>query len=175
MNQLLEWLSHLFQSWKFWIVVAPWESGVRIRLGRVARNLAPGPHWRIPFLDQITLINTRLRIASTPPVTMPAGPGKVRMTSATVGYRIADPNAAMLRYSHPETAVLSLTQAEIASGVKAELAFERMRTALGGHGIAVEFVRYVEDVEVRAYRLLNNHWGLSQGDAAEPVGHVERY
>lgn len=175
MNQLFEWLAHLVTSWKFWIVVAPWEVGVRIRLGHVSRNLAPGPHWRVPFLDQITLINTRLRIASTPPVTI-AGTrkGKVRTTTATVGYRISDPNAAMLRYSHPETAVLSLAQAEVAAGATPGDAGDRLHTALCGHGIAVEFVRYVEDVEVKAIRLLNNSWGLSQG-TCDPIGHVERY
>lgn len=161
MNELLQALSRFFSSWKCWVVVAPWEIGVRVRLGHISKGLQPGPHFRIPLLDQITLVNTRLRISGAPSVTIAAsGPaaranGKVRTITPAMGYRITDPNRAMLRYSHPENAVLSMAQAEIAAGATAEAVLENLNAAFRRHGIEIEFVRYVEDVEAKAYRLLN--------------------
>lgn len=116
MNQLIEWLSRGFSSWKFWVVVAPWEVGIRVRLGRISRSLRPGPHLRIPFLDDITLVNTRLRIGTAPSVTL-AGKvdGKVRVVTPVVGYRIHDPNAAIQRYSHLCKAGRSKRQAKSCS------------------------------------------------------------
>lgn len=175
MNQLFEALSHFFSSWKFWVIVAPWEVAVRIRLGRVAASLAPGPHWRIPFLDEITIINTRLRVSSAPPVTVAGTNGRVRVVTATVGYRIADPNRAMLRYTHPDLAILSLVQAEMASGFTAEVALANLCASLGEGGIAVEFVRYVEDVEVRALRLLNYAWSITHQPDMPAPGGIQRY
>lgn len=176
MNELLQALSHFFSSWKFWVIVAPWEVAVRIRLGRVAASLAPGPHFRIPFLDEITIINTRLRVSTAPTVTIAGANGKVRVISATVGYRIADPRRAMLRYTHPDPAVLTLAQAEVAAGFTSDEAHQHLGEAMGENGIAVEFVRYVEDVEVKAYRLLQYGWSIShQTDGPPAPGGVQRY
>lgn len=50
MQQFIAWLSGVLNSWKFWIVIAPWEVGVRIRLGRKAVALGPGLHLRIPWV-----------------------------------------------------------------------------------------------------------------------------
>jgi len=173
MNELLQALSRFFSSWKFWIVIAPWEIGVRVRLGRIARSLTPGPHLRIPLLDEITLVNTRLRISTAPAVTIPSANGKVRMITPSVGYRIWDPERAMLRYSHPGIAVLSLAQAEITGGATADAAHKALSELFAASGIAIEFVRYVEDVEVRAYRLLNGTWVLHQEE--HQAGKQERY
>lgn len=168
MNELLQALSRFFSSWKCWVVVAPWEIGVRVRLGHISKGLGPGPHFRIPLLDQVTLVNTRLRISTAPSVTISAaGPaaranGKVRTIAAVMGYRIVDPNLAMLRYSHPDSAVLSLAQAEIARGAAAEAVLQNLNAAFGEHGIEIEFVRYVEDVEAKAYRILDGkQWGFT--------------
>jgi hypothetical protein len=176
MNALLEWLSRLFGSWKFWVIVAPWEIGVRIRLGRVAATLQAGPHLRIPLLDEITLVSTRLRIGTTPPVTLPGTAGKVRTLTAVVGYRISDPVASLMRFAHPEASVLSAVQAELAAHANNGDCLRACRKSFDGSGVEVDFVRFSEDVEVRCFRLLNNSgaiWG-SEGGAPTPVGGASR-
>lgn len=175
MNQLIEWLSRLMGSWKFWAVVAPWEIGVRIRLGKVAATLEPGPHLRIPLLDEITLVGTRLRIGATPPVTLPGSAGKVRTVTAVVGYRIHDPVASMMRYANPEPAVLSAVQAELAQSKTAADCLAACRRTFEGSGVEIDFIRFSEDVEVRCLRLLTalggGYWEVHN---AIPVGGTSR-
>lgn len=61
----MEWLTTLLKTFsrpfQWWVVVAPWERGIRIRLGKVAAELAPGIHFRIPFLDRVHVQSVRLR------------------------------------------------------------------------------------------------------------------
>lgn len=161
MPQLLEWLSRLFSSWKFWVVVAPWDVGVRVRLGKRAVALNPGPHLRVPFVDEITLVNTRVRVSGAPPVTIAAGDGKARVVSPTIGFRIADPLLAMQRFEHPEVVVLSYAQAEASKAIKAGECYTALAEEFAGSGIEILFVRYTEDVEVRAFRLMSSDWRVS--------------
>ena len=177
MNELLHWLSQLFSSWKCWIVIAPWEIGVRVRLGRNATALVPGPHWRIPFIDEITLVNTRMRISSTPAITIPGSDGKARVVTANIGYLVADPLLALMRFTDPLSAVLSIAQAEVATGKPAVECEARLQGRFRDTGVAIEFLRFVEDVEIPALRLLQYGGGVSDGIHGVPpsIGNTPRY
>lgn len=172
MNQLVEWLSRVFGSWKFWVVVPPWDVGVRVRLGKYAVELVPGFHFRVPFVDDVTLVNTRLRITTTPPVTIEGTEGRARVISAAIGYRISDPLVAMLAYEQPMNVLMAYAQAEVAMRSTADKCLAILREVFCPHGIEVEFVRFVEDVDIPALRLLQNGWGVSdslQVPTAPPV------
>jgi hypothetical protein len=157
MNRILEWFSNLFTAWKFWIVVPPWDVGVRIRLGKVAKTLAPGPHLRIPMLDVIVLVNTRLRIDSTPAVTVGGRrPGYARVMAAVVGYKIVDPVRSLENYAYPGPAISSFMQAKMSAQVSANDCLELARREFTDRGIQIEFISYIENVEARAYRLLSS-------------------
>lgn len=171
MQEILAWLSRLFDSWKFWIVIAPWEIGVRVRLGKLATAMMPGFHFRIPFIDAITLVNTRLRIDGTPPITVGAiGSNRTRYISATVGYRVADPLKAMLKFGLPYSAIISRAQGDIASTLDEQKTLDSLRSYFNGDsGIVIDFVRFVESVEVRTYRLINGSAWIATGHETVPT------
>ena len=179
MNQLFEWLSHLVSSWKFWIVVPPWDVGIRVRLGKRAIQLDAGPHFRIPFLDTIFLVNTRLRVVTPPPVTIRNGGtvDKCRTISCTLGYLVREPLVAMLRFEQPVIAIQSYAQTEIARLSTSEECLEAMRKHFDTYGISIEFLHFVEDVEVTTFRILQNSWGVIDGMYSGPqrVDALERY
>lgn len=164
MSQLIEWLSRLFSSWKFWVVVPPWEIGVRVRLGKMAAALQPGIHFRIPALDDIVMVNTRLRIEATPTVTIKGSrENKARIITAQVGYAIKDPVAALLKYTFPGPAIQGVAQSRIAAGEGPEAVLEALRREVGPYGIEVAFVYFAENVEVRTYRLLSGGGSVYSG------------
>ncbi len=170
MQEFLAWLSRILDSWKFWIVIAPWEIGVRIRLGKNAVSLKPGLHWRIPFLDAITLVNTRLRLDATPPVTIPSDKkNHTRYISGMVGYFVSDPLKAMLHFGRPDSAIVCKAQSEIAKMGDEAAVLNELRTYFGPEsGITIDFVKFVENVEVRTYRLINGGSWVQAGH--ESVG-----
>ena len=176
MQELIAWLTRIVNSWKFWIVVSPWEVGVRVRLGKHARALDPGPHFRIPFIDQITVVNTRLRVLTTPPITVRNGTGnKALVRRATVGYVIHDPLLAMKSYNRPEAAVMALLQARLAvKEITTDLS-EALHE-LENNGIRVVFNQLVDDVEVPVLRLLQGGSDVWGSDAPpSPVGGPEQF
>lgn len=166
MEQFLTWISKLFDSWKFWIVIPPWDIGVRIRLGNNATSLSPGFHFRIPLVDVITLVNTRLRIEGTPPISLPGSkPHTSRYISASIGYRINDPLKAMMSYGLLSVAIVSRAMVEMGASQNEEMVFAQLKNYFGSDtGVTIEFLKYVENVEVRSYRLI-------QGQAYVISGH----
>lgn len=175
MNQLLDWLRQVLSSWKCWIVVAPWDVGVRVRLGRRAVALLPGPHLRIPMLDVVLLVNTRLRVTTVPPVTVRAQGGRVRSVMGTVGYHVRDPLTALLAFESPEIAVQAYAQAEIVIHPEPEPCAEALGKYFQDKGIEVVFVRFVEDVEAPVLRLMQNSWGIQGGPQGETHPGTVRY
>lgn len=171
MPPIVEWLSRFFGSWKFWLVVPPWDRGVRIRLGRNATQLEPGFHFRIPLVDEVVLVNTRLRIATSAPMTLANGSkATARVVSAMLGYRIADPLLAMGRFEKPQVALVGHLQALIVGGSKGDECTAALRRLVQDSGVEIEFVSFVEDVEVRAFRLLQNGWGIQDESFAGVAG-----
>jgi hypothetical protein len=178
MNEFIVWISRILDSWKFWVTIPPWEIGVRIRFGKHARTLSPGFHFRIPFVDTITFVNTRLRIETTPPVTV-AGSTKncTRYISSTLGFRISDPLKAMSRFGAPSQIVISKAQGEIAASRDADVSLANLRKYFTGEtGVEIEFVKFVEDVEVKTYRLINGgSWCTSGHENITPGQTNQRY
>lgn len=167
MNSFFEWISRLASSWKCWIVVPPWDTGVRVRLGKIARSLPPGLHLRIPGLDEIALVNTRLRVESTPAMTLSNGkPGWVRTTTATIGYRVVDPLEALMHYTEPGQVLVAMAQRWVTRGSDAGQVTEQLRAEVQGTGIAVEWVYFAEQAEVKCLRLMQGGGGAYVGAGA---------
>lgn len=160
MNALFEWFARLIGSWKFWLVVAPWDIGIRIRLGKVAAKLRPGVHFRIPFIDEIVFVNTRQRATSSPPITLKgAVPGTARIVTGTLMYRISDPLAAMMAYSEANGFLAMFLQSAIVHGKNEAQCLEAINYECGPNGIEAMSVFFSEDVQVKTYRILNGGGG----------------
>jgi len=175
-NAVLEAIGKFLSSWKPWVVVAPWERGVRVRLGKVAVQLDPGFHLRIPVLDRVLLVNTRLRVTTTAQVTIAgSSPAKVRVRMANIGFLIVSPLDAIAHYNNPQSAVTAYAQAEMSAGLAADEVMVAIKAKLSGSGIEIEFLRYQDDVEIRAYRLLQGTWCTESSDQMHGNEPVVRY
>lgn len=164
MTGFLTWLQQALNAWKLWVVVPPWEIGVRVRLGRNAVALPPGLHLQVPLVDAITLVNTRTRIISTPPVTLTEGRFS-RTRTAVVDYRIADPLRAMMAFSQPGTAVQARAQGMVSDLLTGPEVQQKLASELAGAGIVVERVKLVEDLLARPFRILQHStWCVETGE-----------
>ena len=173
MNQLAEWIARIVGAWKFWVIVAPWEIAVRVRLGRNAVAMRPGPHWRIPFIDALTLVNTRLRVTTVPATTVQdddSDANEALTRKAVVGYRISDPLKALQRYDQPAVAVMGLAQAELARGCDSEETQTALSIAFKDTGVEIVYVQLVENVRCPTFRLLQDSWTVASEHRDPPKG-----
>ncbi len=167
-TSFFDWIRGIIAEFKFWAIVQPWECAVRTRCGRRAILWQSGLHWRLPIVDDVRIVNNRLRISSFPCITISTKDGKVLSIAGNVGFHIADPLRAMLRLQQPEMTCAALAQSAVAAFVTArnlpeiivaELE-ESTRMALIGQadGIEFEFVRVVDFAAVKTFRLLQDQW-----------------
>lgn len=169
MNGILQWLTNLLQSVKWWAIVNPWERGILVRLGKHARLLEPGWHLRIPIVDSVTLFNNRLRISTFPGQTLATTDGRVVTIAGNVGFRISDPLEAMRSLQQPEYSCAALVQTTVSNYVtsrrfaqlmKGELEDEAKSdlTRVAG-GLEIEYVSITDFAPInRTFRILGDEW-----------------
>ena len=165
MTELFSWLVKFIQEFRLLVVVLPWERAIRVRCGNRVTTLEPGVHTKIPFFDEIHVINTRLRIATTGAQTLTTADGHTLTIAVALGFKIDDPIRAMLRMHAPETSCAALASSVVADLVStAERALLRVhdveecvRTLLAKEGgYTFEFVRVTDFAYARTFRLLQD-------------------
>src|SRR5690242_9864140 len=90
MQALLEFLSQFLNELKPWVVIMPWESGLRVRAGKYVSLLAPGFHYRIPVLDNCHSLNVKPRVVNLPHQSLKTSDGKNIAVSGALAYSIFD-------------------------------------------------------------------------------------
>jgi len=90
----MEWFKQIWEQvstvLKWWVIILPWESGLRIRLGKKIKILKPGIHFRIPYIDSCYRQAIRLNFVNLAPQTLTAKTGETMTVSLIVGYCISD-------------------------------------------------------------------------------------
>lgn len=106
----MQWVGQLITSaarpFQLWIVVAPWEAALRIRLGKVAAELGPGIHVRVPFVDRIYRQSLRLRAISDSGLTMTTRDGRPLTVAVVVEYGIENLSRLYMELANPETMLI---------------------------------------------------------------------
>lgn len=169
----MTWLTQLFaglaKPFKWWVIVAPWERGVRVRLGKTALLLEPGPHWRIPGVDRVYVQSVRLRTISETNQTLMTSDRQVVNLSYALLFAVADILKLYDSVANPELTLSMAAQAEIAKVVAdtksvdltAALIADRVNGRLGeleSWGLSQPECRIVGFAFVKTYRLISNDY-----------------
>lgn len=164
MNTLFQWLVELLRGVIPWVIVAPWEVAIRIRLGKFTKMLSAGIHFRFPYFDEFMIVNTRVRIATTTMQTITTKDGRAVSLAASIGFRLTDPLASFKRLSEPTATisayattllteyVLDKTLSEVSIGDLRKSILDGLR--IFGSGMEFEFVSITDFAVVKTFRLL---------------------
>lgn len=106
-DQVMTWLSQLLSAmgrpFMWWVVIATWEMGVRVRLGKTARELRPGFHLRIPFVDRVYVQTTRTRTITSTGLTVTTRDRKNLTVSLAVEYSLSSMLLLYETMANPDT------------------------------------------------------------------------
>lgn len=146
----MTWVTQLFDAlvkpFRWWVVVAPWERGIRVRTGKSVKQLDPGIHLRIPLLDRIYVQTVRIRMISAQGQTIATSDGLVLTLSVAIQYAICD----IVRV-YNSVANLEDTLLNVIEGLIAEIVATAQADALSP--------KVIEE-QVTA-RMPSMNWGLS--------------
>lgn len=148
----------------WWIVVAPWEKGVRVRFGKCVHILDAGIHWRFPVIDRVYLQGVRLRTVDLSTQTVTTTCGTALTVAGNVSYSIGDIRQVFDTLSQPEDTLADLANSAIARFVSshnlAECRHELIERAastaleLDRYGLSEGEVHITDLVAARTYRLM---------------------
>jgi len=76
------------QVFTWFVIVSPWERGVRVRMGKHMREMMPGVHLRVPFIDRFYRQSIRRRSVLIPAMTLTTSDEKTITVGAFFWYEI---------------------------------------------------------------------------------------
>lgn len=174
MSTFFQWVIDFLRDVKFWFRVEPWEKAVRVRALPNRNNtvvMGPGLHLKIPMLDEVYMVNTRLRLAPASSQTLSTKDNQVVTLGITLGFSIVDPLNAMSTYQDPESSVSVLSHNFSADYITTKAlneihindleayVEEGLKESDPGNGITIEFVKvtnFVHSSPARTIRLVQD-------------------
>lgn len=188
MNWIGDLVTQLKRAFSWWIIIAPWEQAVRVRVlpkwlfgskgGVRQKVLTGGMHSRIPYLDRIFKQSIRMRVSSMPPQTLTTLDGKTLTIQAVLGYEISDIEKLYQKLHDAEDTVRSLASAAIAEYVNTHTSSEctprlveqeaNKAFSLRKYGISSTKIDVITFAYVRTYRLITGEGYFGKyGDSLE--------
>ena len=167
----MNWLREIFTSLKrlfFWFVtILPWEQGIRVRLGKHRKELQPGIHLAIPFIDQIFSQNIRMHVNDFPNQTLTTIDNKTITLSVTVAYSISSMLELYQSVENPGNAVLSTAMGEIAQFISTNNMERCKPREIENHvtekleklpwGLKFHFVKITDFAVTKTYRIISDN------------------
>lgn len=166
MNQVKDFLEYIFNSVKIWVIVQPWEQGIRVRGGKNTKKLYPGMHFKIPYYDSVYVQETRLRVVSLTIQTLTTKDFKSITANNSLGFSIFDIEKLYNTLYHPEGTVSHLAMSEFSSFVFnhnledmtpediEKYVLEKLNS--NDFGIKFEYFKTMSFAAIRAYRLIQD-------------------
>jgi len=174
----MQWISQVFTMFakplKWWVVVAPWEQGIKVRLGKTAKRLDSGIHLRLPFLDRIYVQSIRLRTTTKDNQTISSLDGKTISISIAVQFAINDIKKLYNSVANPEVTLRTLIESKIAEFISTRNIQDITPAKIESHintemrefkdwGLGKLKCSIIGFTTARTYRLLMNDYSSSGG------------
>ena len=170
MNQVKDFFEYLFNSIKIWVIIQPWQQGIRVRSGNDIKLLNKGIYFKFPYFDSVYVQDSKLRIGDVPTQTVTTKDMKCITITSSLGYTITDIEKLYNTLYHPETTIRN-----IAMSIVATLIFTKNIGEVEPKEIEKEVLKELEDLDygltftyfritnfavARAYRLIQDQdWG----------------
>ena len=120
LDRLFDFVSQVWQHLVPWVVLAEYERGIILRLGRFHRELGPGLHWCIPFgVEECMYDNVVVDTFSLPPQSLTTADDVTIVVRANILWTISNLKTLMLGTESKEGVVYTTTQGAIAQYVAA--------------------------------------------------------
>jgi len=169
-EQIRQLIGGLFQ---WWITIAPWQQGVRVRFGKRTKLLRPGVHFKMPLFDLIYMQPIRLRAQYVESQTLTTADGKTVAMAAAIQYEIKDLLTLYRTVHNAHDTIAQQVQATLASYVflhrldelKPQDAEKHLFNTmdLSQYGLKVHKFQLTNFAVVRTYRLISGEIGSFTG------------
>lgn len=173
MNQVQQFFEYLFKSFKIWVIVQPWEAGIRVRNGNYIKKLNKGIYFKIPYFDSVFVQEIRLRVVEMPMQTLTSKDKKTITLNSSIGYSIKNIEKLYQSLYKPEMTLQNIAMSTIAEVLSKEESdnvtpdflenrvIEQLKNE--DYGLEFEYFKITNFAIVRTYRLIQDQSWVSEG------------
>lgn len=170
LKDLIDYLSKLF-TW--WVVIMPWEQGVRVTLGKTIKVLEKGIYLKLPLIHVAYVQQRRLRVISIPIQTLSTKDGNVITISCCAGYSIEDIFKVYNTIYQPDMTISNYILGRVSEYVSThnlnECSIkeieEYIKSSLStlDYGLKYDYINIVNFASVKTFRIIQDSTWLNEG------------
>lgn len=113
----MNWVRDLFQYlsdfFKWWVIVLPWQEGIRVRFGSKETHLKKGIYVKFPFIDSVFVQNVRLRYDQIPIITITTKDRHVITVNGAIAFKIIDIKRLYHSISNPAATLTGIAMSSL--------------------------------------------------------------
>lgn len=173
MSQIKDFFEYIFNAIKIWVIVQPWQQGLRVRNGKHIKELAGGIYFRIPYFDNIYIQKAKLRVVSLPIQTLTSKDLKTITLSSSLGYSVKSIRQLYKTLYHPETTIANMAMSEMSNFIfsndMSDIQPDKIEKAVldrlnsENYGLKLDYFKITSFAVVRTYRLIQDQSWLYEG------------
>lgn len=177
MNWIKDTIEYVTNLVKIWIIIQPWEAGIRVRLGKTIKLLTKGIYFRIPYIDSVYVQPIRLRVIQNPLQTLTTKDGQAVSIQLVVGYSICDILKLYKTLHQPDSTLSNMTLGGVSDYIctraLSEIAPSNLERDLMqeftkiDYGVRFEYVKITGFVAVKTIRLIQDQSWMPQSISLE--------
>lgn len=173
MNIFKDIIDYITKLFTWWIVIMPWEQGIRVTLGKKMILLDKGIYLKLPLIHTVYVQEKRLRVINLPVQTVCSKDGHPITISCAVGYSIVDICKLYNTLYQPDMTITNVVASKIADQIFSidlincnPIDIEKnIGTELSelNYGLKFEYVRIVNFASVKTFRLIQDQTYMYEG------------
>jgi regulator of protease activity HflC (stomatin/prohibitin superfamily) len=166
MNQFKEFFQWVLDAIKIWVIVQPWEQGIRTRRGKSPKKIESGIHFKIPYIDSVYVQEVRTRSLGLSMQTLTTKDMQTLTINSNVLYQIVDIEKLYQTLFHPEATISSIASSKVTDFIfkhnLAEINPQHIEAEVlkllksNDHGIQFESYQVTSFAAVKTFRLIQD-------------------
>ena len=169
---LQKFIDQLKEFLTWWVILTPWEKGIRVRFGKNVKLLDSGIYFKIPVFDQVYKQTIRTRNISNSIQTVSTNDGTAISIGLIIQYSINDIFKLYNTLYHPEFTIQNMILSKISKHITQNALKDCNPNTLNGvikdldlsqYGIVLEDVGVSTYAVVKTYRLIQDSSWVYEG------------
>jgi regulator of protease activity HflC (stomatin/prohibitin superfamily) len=173
----MEWLKQIWEQLssllRWWVIILPWEQGIKVWLGKKQTLLKAGIYFRVPYFHTVYVQPCRINFINLSPQTLTTKSGDTVTIGMIVGYSIRDVSKLYNSVNEVQGAICGFIQGNVSSFVSSSTTDDSRPNNIEDHvkdkltstdwGLDVSEIRVTNYAIVKTYRLIQDQSWMNQG------------
>lgn len=117
MSWVKELVNYLSDFFKWWVIVLPWQEGIRVRLGKHETLLTKGVYLKLPIIDSVFVKGVRLEYDQIPIMTIATKDNQVITINGALSFQIIDIRELYHSITNPKATLSGIAMSKISEYV----------------------------------------------------------